>query len=116
MAKKAEGSEHIATVLWAEARAYPAAKITELAHLPGMCAYELTNGASHWIFIYSDGVSNIDMNSWESDARLIYAKLGRNGLLVKANIVQSTFVRFNGETLLESVERLPHIVWVRATY
>lgn len=113
MAKQAKGTEDIATVLWAGPSASPVPVLTALAHAPGIRVYGMKIGTNHWIFIFSDGVSKLDINGWESDAPFIYAKLDQSGFPSRVILVKSAFARFRGEPLLESAVRLPYFVWER---
>ncbi len=113
LAKRSDRNEDVATVLWAGTGGSPLPAMTALAGAPGIRGYDLNNGDGHWIFLIGDGVSNMDIAGWESDAKILCAKLDGNGLPQRVILIQSTFVRFRRETLHSSTERLPYHVWER---
>ena len=133
---RAVGGQAIATVLWAEdlgdfrecsppfakggepcesfaesALGTPVPILTALNCSPTHRAYRLTNGAMHSIFTFGDGVSTNQIDGWETDARFLYGTLDADGQPVEAVLVQATFLRYCGETLRESTEKLAHFVW-----
>ena len=133
---RAVGGQAIATVLWAEdlgdfrecsppfakggepcesfaesALGTPVPILTALNCSPTHRAYRLTNGAMHSIFTFGDGVSTNQIDGWETDARFLYGTLDADGQPLEAVLVQATFLRYCGETLRESTEKLAHFVW-----
>jgi heparinase II/III-like protein len=69
--KRAQGSETIATVLWAGTLNSPAPTLTALSHSLGIPAYRLTIGASRSILILGDCVTTMEIEGWESDAKFL---------------------------------------------
>jgi hypothetical protein len=109
--KRAQGNETIATLLWAGRLNSPAPTLTALSQSLGIPAYRLTIGASRSILIFGDGVTTIKIEGWESDAKFLYGILDADGCPFRVISVQSNFVRYDGKTLHESKERVPHFVW-----
>ena len=113
MVKQADRNEDIATVLWTSTAAASAPLFTALAGQPGTNKYSLTYAESRWILIIGDGISQLQFDGWESDAKIMYCKLDANGSFARVNLIQSTFLRHEGETLHKTAVRLPYFGWER---
>ena len=111
--KSARGRERIATVLWAGTLNGPSPTLTALSDSSGIPAYCVTMGANRSMFFFSDGVSTLEVEGWESDARFLYGILDADGIPLRLVSVQSKFVRYKGKTLHESTQRVAHFAWER---
>ena len=109
--KGAKGKETIATVLWASTSDTHTPALTALSQSSGLCAYCLTNGAEHSIFIFGDGISTINIDGWETDARFLYGILNADGCPLRFILLQATTVCYRGMTLHESKESLAYFSW-----
>jgi hypothetical protein len=110
--KRSYGAETFATVLWVGAPERPAPTLTALANSLGLPAYCLTAGQTRSLFSVGDGVSIMEIDGWQSDARFLYAVLNPHGGPLRLVSVQSRFVRYRGRAFQESAQTAPFFVKV----
>jgi uncharacterized heparinase superfamily protein len=111
--KDATSRESIATVLWTGALQGRGLALTALSDSSGMPAYCITTGAHRSMFLFGDGVSTLQVEGWESDARFLYGIVDADGMPLRLISVHSRFVRHKGMTLHESAQKVEHYVWTR---
>ena len=109
----AVGRATIATVLWAGSVGAPAPTLASLGRSPAHCAYRLTNGAGHSIFIIGDGLSVVNIDGWETDARFLYGMLDSDGRPLRVTSVRSNVVRYRGDPFHGVAEHSGIFLWGR---
>ena len=63
------------------------------------------------ILIVGDGVMQLQFNGLESDAKIMVCELDAKGSISRVSLIQSTFLRHEGETLYQSATSLPYFNW-----
>ena len=111
--KGAVGKEAIATVLWDGTSGTPAPTLVSLGHSSAHCAYRLTHGDGHLIFIVGDGLSVINIDGWETDARFLCGMLDSDGQPLRVTSVRSNVVRYRGDPFHGVAEHSGIFLWGR---
>jgi len=112
-AKRGQGDETIATVLWAGTMESAIPVLTKLSQSGDTLVYQLTTGNKCSILVFGNGKSDIRAEGWESDARFLYGTLDTNKSPSRVVLVQASYVRYRGQTLYDSPEKQAHLDWRR---
>ena len=111
-ARKSDGGrETIATLLWRETPKSSIPTVTAVDNSLGIPAYQFKFGTNCSICLSGDGVSNVEIEGWESDARFLYGTLDSDGRPLRVIAVQSTFVRYRDTTIQQSSMKEAHVFW-----
>lgn len=109
--KTGQGNEAIATVLWHETSGNPVPTVTVLPNSLGVPAYQIAFTENRAICFSGNGVSTVELDGWESDARFLYANLAPDGRPLRVIAMQSTIVRYRGTLIHQSSTREEHVLW-----